>query len=112
MAAAAAAAASSADASFLNQFAAAAAAAAAASIQGGNSKGFFGPKNSPNVGPKTVPTLEVPFEEDTCINFQFRMFRAAFRTDFTTVVPFLIHLGQKLALKVTQKPAPKAALVY
>ena len=38
--------------------------------QGGNSIGFFRPKKLPQYRP------EVPFEKDTCINFQFWTFRA------------------------------------
>ena len=59
---------------------------------GGNSKGFLAQKR-PQYRPENRP--KVSFEKDTCINFQFWTFCAAFRAIFTTVVPFLIQYGNK-----------------
>ena len=57
--------------------------------QGGNSKGFFRPKKWPQYRPQNQPKIAI--EKDTLINFQFRMFWAAFQAVFTTVAPFLIQ---------------------
>ena len=49
-------------------------------IQGGNSIDFFWPEKRPQYLPENQP--EVPFEKDTCINFLFWTFQAAFWAAF------------------------------
>ena len=49
-------------------------------VQGGNLLGLFWPKKQPQYQPENRP--EVPFEKDTCMNFLFWTFQAAFRAVF------------------------------
>ena len=50
---------------------------------------FFGPKTRPKYRPKKW--LEVPFENDTCMNFLFWTFWAAFHTISNNEVPILFQ---------------------
>ena len=68
------------------------------SSQGGNSIGFFRPEKLPQYWIENRP--EVPFEKDTCINFQIWTVMAVFTK--TAVVQFLIQYFE-VAQKATQR---------